>query len=73
VGVIPVRARPVGNETVGEPTSDRHGILSHTRYAVHGIGNINSMPVQGDPIGDRFVAQVHLDQVALRSPDLRAG
>ena len=71
MGVIPVGAGLVRDETVGELTSHRHRILSHAGHPIHGIGNITPVPMQRDTIGDRFVAQVHLDQLTLPGADLR--
>ena len=71
MGVIPVRASLVRDETVSELTPDCHGVLGDASDAVHGVGNIKPMPVQRDAIGDRFVAQMHLDQLTLPGPDLR--
>ena len=61
----------LGDETVGEGASERHRVLSYTGYAVHGIGNIEAVPMQRHPIGDGFVMEVHLDQLTLRGADLR--
>ena len=68
MGVIPERASPIGDEAVGELTSDRHRILSHTCDAVHSVGDVNPVPVQRDASGDRLVAQMHLDQLTLPEP-----
>ena len=71
--VIPIRADLFSDEAVSERTSDRHSILGHPGYAVHRIRDVDTVPVQRDTIGDRFVAQLHLDQLTLQGPDLRAG
>ena len=71
MGVIPVRAGLVGDEPIGELTSEWHRVLGHPGYPVHGVGHVDAMPVQRDPIGDRLVAQMHLDQLTLPGADLR--
>ena len=71
--VIPIRADLISDEAIGELTSDRHRILSHPGHPVHGVGDIDSVPMQRDTIGDRLVTQLHLDQLTLPSADLRAG
>src|SRR4029450_12762126 len=71
MGVIPICAGPVSEESVAELTATWHGVLSYTRYAIHGVGHIKAMPVQRHTIGNRFVPQMHLDQLALPGPDLR--
>ncbi len=73
MGVIPIRAGLVSDETIGELTSHRHRILSHPGHPVHGVGNINPVPMQRDTIGDRLVTQMHLDQLTLPGADLRPG
>ena len=73
MGVIPERAGAIGDETVAELTSDRHRVLSHTCDAVHGVGDVDAVPVQCDAGGDRLVAQMDLDQLTLPGADLRAG
>ena len=42
MGVIPIRAGLLRDETVGELTSDRHCVLGHTRDPVHGVRHINA-------------------------------
>ena len=73
MGVIPIRADLISDEAVAEPTTDRHRILSDAGNPVHGVGDVDTVPVQRDTIGDRFVAQLHLDQLTLRGADLRTG
>jgi hypothetical protein len=70
--VIPIRASLVRAETIGELTTHRHRVLSHPGDPIHGVGNVDAVPVQRDTIRDRLVAQVHFDQLTLRSADLRA-
>ena len=72
MGVIPKCAGLVGDEPVSELAPYRYRILGDTSDPVHGVGHINPMPVQRDPIGDRLVAQMHLDQLTLPSNDRRA-
>src|SRR5215217_3352308 len=73
MGVIPKRASPIGDKAVSELTSDRHRVLSHTGHAVHGIRDINAVPVQRNSGSYRLITQMHLNQLTLYDADLRAG
>jgi hypothetical protein len=73
VGVIPERAGSIGDEAIGELSSDRHGVLSHACDAIHGVGDVEAVPVQRDACSHRLVTQMHLDQLTLPDADLRAG
>ncbi len=73
MGVIPKRTSPICDEAVRELTSDRHRVLSHTGDAVHGVGDINSVPVQRDSGSNRLITQMHLNQLPLPDADLGAG
>ena len=51
MGVVPIGPCLISNETVGEVTAHRHSILGHSGDTVHGIRNIDSVPVQRDTVG----------------------
>jgi len=70
--VIPVRARPVDDEAVGELAADGHPILGDSGDAVHGVRDIDAVPVQADAGSDRDVPEVRLDELPDHSADRRA-
>ena len=72
VGVVPERPDLVGDEPVGVLAALGHRVLGHPGDAVLGIRHVDAVPVQGDAVLDRGVAQVHLDELALGRGDGRA-
>ena len=53
MGVVPVGAHLVGDEAVGELAADRDGVLGDPGDAVHRVGHVDPVPVQGDAVGRR--------------------
>ncbi len=71
VAVIPVGARRLRHEAVGELPPRRDRALGHVRHAVHGV--VLRHPVEMDGVRQVMrVVQRHIDDVALLDPDGRA-
>lgn len=73
MGVVPVRARILGDEPVDVPAADRDSVLGDAGDAVLGVRQVDAVPVQGGPVGHRVVEQGHLQQVALVGAQQRPG
>jgi hypothetical protein len=71
VRVVPVRPDLVGHEPVRKRRAGQHGVLCDTGDAVHGVGDVQTVPVQRDAARDVRVLQPDLDELALHSTDAR--
>ena len=58
-------------EPVDVPLAGHYGFLGDAGDSILCVGQVDAVPVQGDPIGDRVVDQRHLDQLALLGLDQR--
>jgi hypothetical protein len=72
VRVVPVGPGVRGDEPVDVLPTDRHGVLGDAGDAVLGVGHVDAVPVQRDPVRDGPVDQRHLDQLSLPRADHRA-
>ena len=69
--VVPVAAGVLGDEPVDVPLAGHYGVLGDAGDSILCVGQVDAVPVRGDPIGDRVVDQRHLDQLALLGPNQR--
>ena len=71
--VVPEGADLVGDEPVRELRPDLDRVLGDTGDAVHGVGHVQAVPVQGHAVRHRLVDQPHLHQLSRGGLDGRAG
>ena len=73
VRVVPVRAGLVDPEAVDVRATRVHGVLRHTRHAVLGVRDVDSVPMDRHALVYVAVDERHLDELARTHAELGAG